>query len=82
MYIETRNPGTTPADALDVMNKLVEKGKWVEFCQSARREFWKGHKGSDFYDASIDFMLWLFSPDSSGVYRICELAGEFIKERG
>jgi hypothetical protein len=62
----------TPADALDTMNRLVEKGKWEEFGE------WAG----DQWDRSKPFIYWLFSPDSSGIYRICELAGEFIKERG
>ena len=70
---------TTPADALDVMNKLVEMGKWVQFLRS------KFYNNTDEFDTTPlldpDDVKNLFSPDESGVYRICTLAGEFIKEK-
>jgi hypothetical protein len=69
---------TTPADALDVMNRLVEMGKWDEFCYyCARRHVSK----KDIIDWP-EVVAWLFSPDASGIYRICTLAGEWLKEEG
>jgi len=65
---------TTPADALDVMNRLAEKGKWGKFyC-------WASSKTVGM--TSWEFDYWLFSPDETGVYRICTLAGEWLKEEG
>jgi len=71
--------GTTPADALDTMNRLVEMGKWKAFYVTALCNF---NIPDNDADVDAQFIAWLFSPTPSGVYRICELAGEWMKEEG
>jgi len=77
-------PGTTPTDALDVMNRLVEVGKWEEVYRFATDAWIKSGDDldKDPYEFRASVTAWLFSRDSSGVYRICELAGEWLKEEG
>jgi len=55
--------------------RIIEKGEFPEFARYARKQFWSGHKGSDFYDGEISFFQWLLSSPA----HFAEVAGEAIE---
>lgn len=72
-------PFTGPDDAQVVKDKMVEKGEWEEFVVFCMDRYTKKDPGI------FTFWAWLFSyyTDSQGNrtgYRLCELAGEFVKK--
>lgn len=66
-----------PADFFAVRDRLVELGKWGKFEGSLPPHFHTNEEGG-----FIPYAVWLTSKIEDGTYRLCELVGEWLKEKG
>ena len=55
-----------------VKEKLVETGKWDQFCEFSYLRYFKQDK---VFRSTVDFIDWLFTPA-----RFCKLVAEWLKE--
>lgn len=83
-HVEQENDRTftTPQDAQDVKDALVRAGKWDKFYAFVTGKFMIFSCGQGCHCEMMDW-LWSYVYNSAGNitgYRLCELAGEFVKE--
>ena len=83
--VKANRPFTGPEDAQVVKDKMVEKGEWESFFIFSWDKFFLEQLNEKDVPCGWDpdHVDWLFSyytdPSGNHCYRLCELAGEFLK---